>query len=128
MSLTVDRTGAGQPEDAGQDPWLTASLFDPDLIARKILAFRQMPTFAQEPFIFVGGDGVTLTDHQGKQYLDGLSGVFVASIGHRNQRVVQAIHEQLDRLAFAPPLHGTNPPALALARELLDFAPQSFGA
>jgi adenosylmethionine-8-amino-7-oxononanoate aminotransferase len=45
---------------------------------------------------------------------------------------VRAIHAQLDRLAFAPPLHGTNPPALALARELLDFAgemaPGHFGA
>jgi len=132
MSLIVDRSGASHPDDASQDPLLDPGLFDPDLIERQILDFRQMTAFAREPFIFVAGDGVTLTDHQGKQYLDGLSGVFVASIGHRNPRVVQAIHEQLDRLAFAPPLHGTNPPALALARELLAFAdeaaPGHFGA
>jgi adenosylmethionine-8-amino-7-oxononanoate aminotransferase len=132
MSLTIDRSGAGLPDDASREPLLDQSLFDPDLIERQILDFRQMTAFAQEPFIFVAGDGVTLTDHQGKTYLDGLSGVFVASVGHRNPRVVAAIHEQLDRLAFAPPLHGTNPPALALARELLSFAdemaPGHFGA
>ena len=128
MSLLIDRAGTTGPEEGDQDPLLDARLFDPDLIVRQILDFRQMALFAEDPFIFVRGDGVTLTDHQGKDYLDGLSGVFVASIGHGNQRVVEAITSQLQRLAFAPPLHGTNPPALALARELLDFAPAGFGA
>ncbi|MCC6629259.1 MAG: aspartate aminotransferase family protein [Chloroflexi bacterium] len=132
MTTTIDRSGASHPDEPGHAPLLDDTLLDPDLIARQILDFRQMSAFAEDPFIFVGGDGVTLTDHRGNTYLDGLSGVFVASIGHRHPRVVQAIQEQLDHLAFAPPLHGTNPPALALARELLSFAdealPGQYGA
>lgn len=127
MNPPVTGAATPWPQDA-QRPLLDASLFDPELIERQILDFRQMATFARDPFVVVGGDGVTVTDHEGKAYLDGLSGVFVASVGHGNEHVIQAIHEQLDRLAFAPPLHGTNPPALALARELLDFAPPGFGA
>jgi adenosylmethionine-8-amino-7-oxononanoate aminotransferase len=83
---------------------LDAARFEPELIARQFLDFRQMAAFARDPFVVVGGDGVTVTDHEGKAYLDGLSGVFVASVGHGNERVIQAIHEQLERLAFAPPL------------------------
>ncbi len=106
-------------------------LVTPDLLARQILDFRQMTAFAAEPFVIVAGEGLTVTDHTGRQYLDGLSGVFVNSVGHGNPAVIAAITEQLGRLAFAPPLAGTNPAALALTRELLAFANQGghdFGA
>ncbi len=106
-------------------------LVTPDLLARQILDFRQMTAFAAEPFVIVAGEGLTVTDHTGRQYLDGLSGVFVNSVGHGNPAVIAAITEQLSRLAFAPPLAGTNPTALALTRELLAFANQGghgFGA
>jgi len=106
-------------------------LITPDLLARQILDFRQMTAFAAEPFVIVAGEGLTVTDHTGRQYLDGLSGVFVNSVGHGNPAVIAAITEQLSCLAFAPPLAGTNPAALALTRELLAFANQGghdFGA
>src|SRR5262249_61127971 len=38
------------------------------------------------------------------------------------------VTEQLNHIAFAPPLHGTNPQAIALAKELIEFAPPGFGA
>lgn len=103
-------------------------LVTPDLLARQILDFRQMQTFAEDPFIVVEGEGLSVTDHRGKQYLDGLSGVFVNSVGHRNRAVIGAMAEQLHTLAFAPPLAGTNPVALELTRELLRFIGNGFGA
>src|SRR5438105_1083656 len=103
-------------------------LVTPELLARQILDFRQMQAFAQEPFVIVEGEGLHVTDHTGQRYLDGLSGVFVNSVGHRNPAVIAAMTEQLHRLAFAPPLAGTNDVALALTRELLDFAGNGFGA
>lgn len=103
-------------------------LVTPELLRRQILDFRQMQAFAQEPFVIVEGEGLHVTDHHGNRYLDGLSGVFVNSVGHRNAAVIAAITEQLGKLAFGPPLAGTNPAALALTKELLAFAGDGFGA
>ncbi len=97
-------------------------LITPELLARQILDFRQMATFAEDPFVIVEGENLHVTDHTGARYLDGLSGVFVNSVGHRNRAVIGAMAEQLHTLAFAPPLAGTNPVALALTRQLLAFA------
>ena len=83
-----------------------------------VLDFQQMREFARDPFVVVAGDGIRLTDTEGKRYIDGLSGVFVASLGYGNQAVIDAMTAQLQRLHFAPPLHATNPAALALAEEV----------
>src|SRR5438093_270481 len=92
------------------------------------LDFRQMRAFAPEPFLFAVGDGVYLADVDAKRYLDGLSGVFVTSLGHRNQAVIDAMTAQLQRLHFAPALHGTTPVAVELVEALLAFASPTMGA
>ena len=49
--------------------------------------------------------------------------IYVVSVGHNNRRIIDAIKHQLDVLAFSPPMHGTNPPAVQLANLLADLAP-----
>jgi adenosylmethionine-8-amino-7-oxononanoate aminotransferase len=97
-------------------------------IERIVLDFTQMRTFAKDPFLFAEGDGIRVTDVAGKTYIDGLSGVFVNSLGYRNRAIIDAVTAQLERLHFAPPLHGTTPVALELVQALLAFAPQGMGA
>lgn len=97
-------------------------------IERIVLDFMQMQAFAQDPFVFESGDGIRITDTNGKEYIDGLSGVFVSSLGYGNQVVIDAVSAQMQKLHFAPPLHGTTPMALALTNALLQFAPKGFGA
>lgn len=94
-----------------------------EMVNHVILDFMQMREFARDPFIVEQGQGLRVKDVDGKEYIDGLSGVFVTSIGHGNPAVIAAMKNQLDQLSFAPPLHGTNPPALALAEELLKLTP-----
>ncbi len=94
-----------------------------NIIPSLFLDFMQMQEFAKHPFIVAKGAGIRLTDTSGKTWLDGLSGVFVTSIGHGNPRAIAAITGQLQRLAFAPPLHATTPAALELAELLLKIAP-----
>jgi beta-alanine--pyruvate transaminase len=91
-----------------------------------VLDFMQMQEFAKDPFIITEGEGIRLRDATGREYIDGLSGVFVASLGHGNEAVIRAVTEQMHRLAFAPPLHSTNPAALELAQLLLEVAPPGF--
>jgi adenosylmethionine-8-amino-7-oxononanoate aminotransferase len=95
---------------------------------RLVLDFMQMEEFAKDPFVISEADGIRLRSVDGREYIDGLAGVFTVSLGHGNRAIIDAITAQLNTLAFAPPLHGTNPPAVELAKELLDFAPPGFGA
>ena len=93
------------------------------LLDHMVLDFRQMSAFAEEPWILVRGEGVRLQDQEGRWYLDGLSGVFVAGLGYGNERVITAATDQLHSLHLSPPLHGTTPPAIGLARRLRELAP-----
>jgi adenosylmethionine-8-amino-7-oxononanoate aminotransferase len=92
------------------------------------LDFMQMREFAKDPLVFVGGEGIRLTDTTGRRFIDGLSGVFVASLGHGNMPVIEAMTAQARQLAFAPPLHSTTLPALKLTELLLRIAPDGVGA
>ncbi|MBQ18559.1 MAG: aspartate aminotransferase family protein [Planctomycetaceae bacterium] len=95
---------------------------------RQIMVRSQMKEFVANPLIMVRADGVHYWDVNGKQYLDGLSGIYVASVGHNNRRVIEAIKQQLDTLTFSPVMHGTNPLAVQLANKLVEVAPDDMAA
>lgn len=42
-------------------------------------------------------EGVFMYDTQGKRYFDLISGIAVSNVGHRHPKVIEAIHEQLDK-------------------------------
>ena len=88
--------------------------------ARHIMVdFNQMRTFTADPLIMVEGDGITLTDHEGRRYIDGLAGVFAVSLGHGNDEIIDAIMAQHRRLSFSSPIMTTTDRALELASELI---------
>ena len=47
----------------------------------------------------------------------------MAVLGHRHPRVMAALRQQLDRMTFAPPLHGTSDVTLELVEKLGSVAP-----
>ena len=69
------------------------------------------------------GDGVHLIDSTGKRYLDASGGAAVSCLGHSHPAVVQAIKDQVDRLAFAHTSFFTNAAMEELADTLADSAP-----
>ena len=79
-------------------------------------------TRGQLPFA-VQGDGCYLIDASGKRYLDGSGGAAVSCLGHSNARVRGALHDQLDRVAFAHTGFFTSEPAETLADRLVAAAP-----
>src|SRR6266567_8406668 len=89
----------------------------PDLIAegqtteepflRQIFVRDQMAEWSKQPLIMARADGVYYWDVNGKRYLDALSGIYVAAVGHNNRRIIDAIRRQLDTLTFSPVMHGT---------------------
>ncbi|SPH24439.1 putative aminotransferase [Defluviimonas aquaemixtae] len=72
----------------------------------------------------VRGDGCYLIDAGGKKYLDGSGGAAVSCLGHSDEKVRAALHDQLDRLAFAHTGFLTSEPAEALADRLIAEAPK----
>ena len=95
---------------------------------RQIFIRDQMTEFVKDPFVMSGSDGVYYTDIDGKRYLDGIAGIFVASVGHNNRPVIEAIKDQLDKMSFAPIMHGTNALAVQLANKLAEIAPGDLSA
>ncbi len=62
-----------------------------------------LQTYRRQPITLVRGDGVRLFDSDGREYLDLLSGIGVASLGHAHQGLARAIAEQAETL-----LHTSN--------------------
>lgn len=67
-----------------------------------------MNTYGRLPVTFTHGKGAYVYDDQGKQYIDGLSGIAVCGLGHGHPKVTQAICEQADNLVHVSNLYGIN--------------------
>ncbi|CAH8248914.1 acetylornithine transaminase [Paenibacillus melissococcoides] len=57
-----------------------------------------LPTYARYPITLVKGSGSRLWDDRGNAYLDFMSGIAVANLGHVPERVKARVQEQLDTL------------------------------
>ncbi|HET7744322.1 MAG TPA: 4-aminobutyrate--2-oxoglutarate transaminase [Gaiellaceae bacterium] len=55
------------------------------------------PLIVHEPVVVAEARGATITDVDGNTFVDFVGGVGVANVGHNHPRVVEAIHEQVDR-------------------------------
>ena len=75
------------------------------------------------PPIAVAADGIYLLDRDGKRYLDGSGGAAVSCLGHTNSRVIAALNNQANRIAFAHTGFFTSEPAEELAEILVNEAP-----
>ncbi len=70
----------------------------------------------------MSGDGCTITDHNGKSYLDFAGGYGVFTLGHRHPRVVAAVRAQLDAMALSGRTM-FNPLMGRLAKRLAELTP-----
>lgn len=74
--------------------------------------------------VFTHGEGAWVYDEHGNRLLEGIAGLWSASLGFSEQRLVDAAYRQLQKLPF---MHmfasASHPPGIALAKELLQLAP-----
>ena len=68
-----------------------------------------IPTYKRWPVEIASGQGCTLVDTSGREYLDLTAGIAVASVGHAHPAVVDAISEQAARLIHISNLYVTRP-------------------
>jgi len=88
-------------------------------------AFFPASVAAQMPTI-IGGEGCYLIDHTGRRLLDACSGPFLANLGHGNERVLAAMHEQGRRLTYTYSRTTRHPANAALSERLTAMAGHGF--
>ncbi|KAL2756410.1 hypothetical protein ACRALDRAFT_1063637 [Sodiomyces alcalophilus JCM 7366] len=74
----------------------------------------------------IGGEGVYLFTADGRKILDGSCGAAVSGVGHGNKEVIEAVCEQMRRLAYIQTSFFTTDPAEELARVILDSSNGAF--
>ena len=67
-----------------------------------------IPMFGDRQFEVVSGKGCTITDSDGKKYLDFGAGIAVNSLGHANKRWADAVARQANTLAHCSNLYLTK--------------------
>lgn len=79
---------------------------------------------ATEQLVFARGEGVYVYDNQGKQYLEGLAGLWCTGLGYGNRELVDCISGQLSQLSFSHMFGGkTHQPGMELADKLAKMVP-----
>jgi adenosylmethionine-8-amino-7-oxononanoate aminotransferase len=69
--------------------------------------------------VWVRGHGAMLVDADGREYIDGLAGLWNVVLGHGRRELADAAREQLETLAYASGYAGSsNPRAIELAERL----------
>lgn len=77
------------------------------------------------PIVAVSGQGCYLKDQNGKTYLDACGGAAVSCLGHGHKDVINAMHHQIDKLAYAHTSFFTSDVIEELAEQLVNTAPKS---
>jgi putrescine aminotransferase len=77
------------------------------------------PTAHAAAITWVAGRGSIITDSNGRDYIDGLAGLWCVNVGHGRRELADAAHAQMCTLAYHSSYAGsTNQPAIALAERL----------
>ena len=72
--------------------------------------------------VWVRGKGAVMTDADGREYLDGLAGLWNVVIGHGRRELASSASEQMTDLAYCSAYSGSsNPRAIELAERISDL-------
>jgi adenosylmethionine-8-amino-7-oxononanoate aminotransferase len=73
--------------------------------------------------LIVKGEGHKIWDSHGREYIDGLAGLFVVQVGHGREELAEAAAKQAKELAFFPLWSFAHPRAVELADRIAAMAP-----
>lgn len=73
--------------------------------------------------VFASAKGSTLVDVDGKEYIDGISGLWVVNAGHGREEIAEAIGEQAKKLSYVSSVQYTTEPTAHLGHKLSEIMP-----
>ena len=80
--------------------------------------------FKRDPRMIVAAEGVHLIDDNGREILDGLSGLWCCGAGHNRPEIAEAVSRQLRTLDYAPAFQFGHPGAFELANRVKALTPE----
>lgn len=76
------------------------------------------------PMIIENGEGIYVTDSEGRRYIEGLSGLWSVGLGFNEPRLIEAMTRQAHKLPFYHNFgHKSHESAIDLAEQLVELAP-----
>ena len=76
------------------------------------------------PLVLEEGKGIYVTDSEGKQYIEGLAGLWCTSLGYGNEELIEAATSQMRRLSFTHVFgNKSNDLAIELSEKLKEVVP-----
>jgi 4-aminobutyrate--pyruvate transaminase len=76
------------------------------------------------PLVIESGEGVWVTDSDGRRYIEAMSGLWCVSLGWGEERLARVAAEQMKTLAYYHLTnHRSHPPVIELAEKLIAIAP-----
>ncbi|MGA8593233.1 MAG: aspartate aminotransferase family protein [Bryobacteraceae bacterium] len=93
------------------------------ILNRTFIDYHATSEFLEHPLVIEKAEGLYYWDTSGKRYFDAIGGIFVAVLGHRHPRVIKAMHDQMEKVTFAPPLTSVTNVLLDFVERLGDVAP-----
>lgn len=74
------------------------------------------------PVIIESGDGVYITDIDGRRFIDCQGGLWCVNAGYGRQEIIQAVTRQMEKLAYYSLFPGSsNTPAIELSQKLIEI-------
>lgn len=79
-----------------------------------------------DPFIITHGEGIYVWDDQGNKHIEGMSGLWCASLGFSEPRLTDAATRQMQKLPYSHLFsHRSTEPAIELSQKLIEIAPDN---
>jgi 4-aminobutyrate--pyruvate transaminase len=76
------------------------------------------------PLVITRGEGVRVFDDQGREYIEAVAGLWCASLGFDNKRLVDAAHAQMQKLPFYHAFTAkSHEPLIDLSEMLIERSP-----
>lgn len=97
---------------------------DEIILAQREFLFPAVFHYYSEPLVISHAKDQFVFDADGNEYLDFFGGILTVSVGHCNERVNRAVHEQVDRLQHVSTVFSTEP-QVRLAQKLASLMPEN---
>lgn len=108
--------------------------FDPESIEGKDLRYVLHPNtplddlHAQGPTVHARAKGVYLWDNHGKQYIEGMAGLWCTALGYGEEELARVAAEQMRELSYSQLFAAkTHEPSVLLAEKLINMMPFEAG-
>ncbi|RYF52754.1 MAG: aminotransferase class III-fold pyridoxal phosphate-dependent enzyme [Comamonadaceae bacterium] len=91
------------------------------------MPFTANKPFKSHPRLLAGAKGMYYTSGDGRQILDGTSGLWCVNAGHGRPEIAAAIAEQASQMDYAPSFQLSHPAAFEAATAVASFMPEGIG-